>query len=122
MTGAAIVRWESAEAVVLAVHGAFDGASAWTLRHEMDDSPAREFIVDLTHAVEACDFAASLLAAWARERRRSKRIRFRPGAPEHATLLAAHGLEIVEDDEADTLAPPFGFPMPRSATPSSAPV
>lgn len=121
MTGAAIVRWQRAEGIVLAVHGAFDGASAWTLRHEMDGSAAADFIVDLTHAVEACDFAASILSAWARERRRSKRVRFRPGAPEHATLLAAHGLEIVEDDEADAIALPYGFPTPWSAAPSGAP-
>jgi len=117
VTGAAIVRWESAEAVVLALHGAFDGASAWTLRHDMDESPSVEFIIDLTHAVETCDFAASLLGAWARQRRRSKRVRFRPGAPEHATLLAAHGLEIIEEDEADAIALPYGFPVPRSAAP-----
>ncbi len=122
MTGAAIVRWESAGAVVLAVHGAFDGASAWTLRHDMDESPGAEFIVDLTHAVEACDFAASLLGAWSRQRRRSKRVRFRPGAPEHATLLVAYGLEMVEEDEGVASVLPYGFPTPRSMTPSGAPV
>ena len=63
MTGAAIVRWQAEGAVVLAVHGAFDGASAWALRVAMDESPERRFVVDLTHAVEACDFAASVLAA-----------------------------------------------------------
>ena len=52
MTGASIVRWQAGDAVVLAVHGAFDGASAWALRLEMEESPAREFLVDLTHAVE----------------------------------------------------------------------
>jgi hypothetical protein len=122
MTGAAIVRWESAEAVVLAVHGAFDGASAWTLRNDMDESPARDFVVDLTHAVEACDFAACLLAAWARARRRTKRIRFRAGTPEHAGLLAAHGLEVVDAETADALTVPLGFPVPWSPAPSGAPV
>jgi hypothetical protein len=122
MTGAAIVRWESAEAVVLAVHGAFDGSSAWALRHDMDDSPARDFVVDLTHAVEACDFAAWLLATWARARRRTKRIRFRPGSPQHATLLAAHGLEVVDDETAEGLTLPLGFPLPWTPAASGAPV
>jgi anti-anti-sigma regulatory factor len=99
MTGAAIVRWQSGGTVVLALHGAFDGASAWALRVEMDESPGREFEIDLTHAVEACDFAASLLADWARRWRRVKRLRFRPGTLEHARILAGHGLELVEDGE-----------------------
>ena len=46
---------------------AFDGASAWALRLEMEASPADRFVVDLTHAEEACDFAAGILAAFARE-------------------------------------------------------
>ena len=122
MTGAAIVRWQSADAVVLAVHGAFDGASAWALRNEMDESPAAEFVVDLTHAIEACDFAAGLLAAWARAQRHVKRVRFHAETPEQAVLLAAHGLELVEEDDEEALALPFGFPLPRSASPSGAPV
>ena len=125
MTGAAIVRWESAGAVVLAVHGAFDGASAWSLRNEMDDSPAREFVVDLTHAVEAWDFAAGLLSAWARARP-TKRVRFRAGAPEHVTLLRAHGLEVVDEDGADTLrggaprSPRLRVALGRPASPTVA--
>jgi hypothetical protein len=107
MTGAAIVRWESARGTVLAVHGAFDGASAWALRNDMDDSSAREFVVDLTHAVEACAFAAALLAGWLRLHP-DRRLRFRPGAREHVQLLRAHGLEVVADD-AD-LDPTLGFP------------
>jgi hypothetical protein len=99
MTGAAIVRWEAGSAVVLAVHGAFDGSSAWALRIEMEDSPSREFLVDLTHAVEACDFAASLLAAWTRRWGRLKRVRFRPGDAEHARLLTGHGLDVVDASE-----------------------
>jgi len=120
MTGAAIVRWESAEADVLAVHGAFDGASAWALRNAMDESPACDFVVDLTHAVEACDFATALLATWARARRGAKRVRFRAETPEQAALLAAHGLEVLDEEDADALAFPL-LPPPRSATPSSAP-
>jgi hypothetical protein len=119
MTGATIVRWESAQAVVLAVHGAFDGASAWSLRNEMDESSSPDFVVDLTHAVEACDFAACLLAVWARARRDGKRVRFLPGAPEHVPLLAAHGLEILDDADLDTLAP-YGFEPQRPAAPSGA--
>jgi hypothetical protein len=120
MTGATIVRWESGEAVVLAVHGAFDGASAWSLRNEMDESSSRDFVVDLTHAVEACDFAACLLSAWAKAARYAKRVRFLPGAPEHVPLLAAHGLEILDDADVDTLAP-YGFPPSRRpAAPSGA--
>jgi hypothetical protein len=108
MTGAAIVRWESAGAVVLAVHGAFDGASAWALRNDMDDAPGRAFVVDLTHAVEACDFAAVLLAAWARLHP-GRRLRFLPGAPEHVALLRAHGLELVERDGEEALAATLAF-------------
>ncbi len=117
MTGAAIVRWESAGAVVLAVHGAFDGASAWALRNDMDESPARDFVVDLTHAVEACDFAAVLLAAWLRQCP-GRRLRFRPGAPEHARLLRAHGFELLPDGD-DALAPTLAFPHPRSTVPGA---
>jgi hypothetical protein len=117
MTGAAIVRWESAGGTVLAVHGAFDGASAWALRNDMDDSSGRDFIVDLTHAVEACDFGAALLAAWARQRP-GRRLRFRPGAREHARLLRAHALELVADD-AD-LGPTLAFPPPGPAAAAGA--
>jgi hypothetical protein len=114
MTGAAIVRWESGGAVVLAVHGAFDGASAWALRNDMDDSPGGDFVVDLTHAVEACDFAAVLLAAWARLHP-ERRLRFRPGAPEHARLLSAHGLVLLAKEDGDALDPSVAIPFPRSA-------
>jgi hypothetical protein len=99
MTGASIVRWQAGNAVMLAVHGAFDGASAWSLRLAMEESASPEFLVDLTHAVEACDFAASLLASWARRWERLKRVRFRPGSAEHARILAGHGLELVDADE-----------------------
>ena len=112
MTGAAIVRWEAGETVGLAVHGAFDGSSAWALRIEMEDSPASEFLIDLTHAVEACDFAAVVLASWARRRTRDRRIRFRAGTPEHSRILAGHGLEVLEDGEplpSPTLAGVVGF-------------
>lgn len=94
MTGAAIVRWREGEALVLSVHGSFDGASAWALRIEMDEGGAREVVVDLTHAEEACDFAACVLAAYARERRRDRRIRFRSTERAHARLLRAHGLDV----------------------------
>lgn len=117
MTGAAVVRWESGGATVLAVHGAFDGASAWTLRHEMDEGAGPEFVVDLTHAVEACDFAAAILAAWSRQRP-DRHLSFRPGAPDHARILRAHGLEVLSD-EAD-LAPTLAFPPPRSLPVSGA--
>lgn len=109
MTGASIVRWEARDGIVLSVHGAFDGASAWSLRLEMDGCAARDFLVDLTHAEEACEFAASILAAWARERRREKRVRFRPGAPEHARLLRGFGLEV---DEAAGPVPAVSRRMP----------
>lgn len=111
------MRWESAGAVVLAVHGSFDGASAWTLRNDMDDCSAQDFVVDLTHAVEACDFAAVLLAAWLRQRP-GRRLRFRPGTAAHVKLLLAHGLELVA--EGDALAPRTVFPSPRSAPTSGA--
>jgi len=103
MTGAAIVRWQEGGAIVLAVHGAFDGASAWTLRLAMDEAPAWRYVVDLTHAVEACEFAAAVLAAWWSERRRAVALTFRPGAPEHERLLAAYGLELEERDAATVL-------------------
>ncbi len=121
MTGATIVRWESARAVVLAVHGAFDGASAWALRNEMDDSRATEFVVDLTHVVEACDFAACVLAAWAKARWSEKRVRFVPGGPEHAALLSAHGLELVDEGDLGSELLPYGFTATRPAAPSGAP-
>ena len=38
MTGAAIVRWQAGDALVLDVHGVFDGASAWALRVAMEES------------------------------------------------------------------------------------
>lgn len=100
---------------MLAIHGAFDGASAWALRNDMDEAAAREFVVDITHAVEACDFAAALLAAWLRQRP-ARRLRFRPGTQEHARLLRAHGLEVVADDAdlSPTLALP---PRPRAVSP-----
>ncbi len=102
---------------MLAVHGAFDGASAWALRNDMDESSARRFVVDLTHAIEACDFAAALLAGWLRLHP-GARLRFRPGTDEHARLLRAHGLELVDDD-AD-LAPIFSFrPRGRAAAPGA---
>lgn len=109
------MRWESASAAVLAVHGAFDGASAWSLRNEMDESPAREFVIDLTHAVEACDFAGCLLSAWTRQRRQAKHVRFLPGAPEHARMLSAHGLELVDEAELDAVLVPYGFAAPPPA-------
>jgi hypothetical protein len=112
MTRAAIVRWESAGGTVLAVHGAFDGASAWALRNDMDEAPRREFVVDLSHAVEACDFAAALLASWQRQRP-DRRLRFRPGGIDHGRLLRAHGLELLADD-AD-LSPTLASPARRSA-------
>jgi anti-anti-sigma regulatory factor len=115
MTGAAIVRWEAEGTVVLAVHGAFDGASAWALRIEMEDSPAREFVVDLTHAEEACDFAAGVLASWARRYGRLKRVRFKPGGAEHARILVAHGLDVVDDDEA--VPPPALVPLRSGSSP-----
>jgi hypothetical protein len=112
MTGAAIVRWESVRGTVLAVHGAFDGASAWALRNDMDESSSDAFVVDLTHAVEACDFAAALLAGWIRLHP-GRRLRFRPGVREHVRLLVAYGLELVSDD-AD-LAPTLSFPARSTA-------
>src|SRR5512141_474433 len=105
MTGASIVRWQVGNTAVLAVHGSFDGASAWALRLEMEESASREFLVDLTYAVEACDFAASLLASWARRWERLKRVRFQPGSAEHARILAGHGLELADADEPTSTAP-----------------
>ena len=117
MTGAAIVRWESAGAIVLAVHGAFDGASAWALRNDMDEVPGRDFVVDLTHAVEACDFAAVVLAAWTRLHP-GQRLRFLPGAPEHVALLQSHGLDVLAEGE-EALAPSLSFPFPLAPATSA---
>lgn len=100
MTGAAIVRWQSGDALVLAVHGAFDGASAWALRVAMEESEASRYVVDLTHAVEAVEFAASVLATFVRQNQRTKRVAFLPGIPDHARLLAGFGLEVIEDEAA----------------------
>lgn len=117
MTGAAIVRWETGRTVVLAVHGAFDGACAWALRIAMEESHASEFVIDLTHAEEAFDFAASLLAAWTRRWGRTKRVAFRPGTDAHARLLAGHGLDAPE--EAEMIEPalsPLAGASPRGLT------
>lgn len=100
MTGASIVRWQTGDALVLAVHGAFDGASAWALRLAMEESAASRYVVDLTHAVEAFEFAASILATFVRQSQRTKRVSFLPGTQEHARLLAGFGLEIIEDEAA----------------------
>lgn len=118
MTGASIVRWQAGTEVVLAVHGAFDGASAWALRLAMEESPAREFLVDLTHAVEACDFAAGLLASWARRWERLKRVRFVPGSTEHARVLAGHGLELADPEE--PTSPALGWELGPPVTGASA--
>lgn len=104
MTGAAIARRQAGGTLVLSVHGCFDGAAAWALRIEMDESVARDFVVDLTCADEACDFAAAILERYARQRWREKRIRFVPGSPRHARVLASHGLELSEE------LPPVCFP------------
>jgi anti-anti-sigma regulatory factor len=115
MTGAAIVRWQEEGAVVLSVHGAFDGSSAWALRHTMDEAPARRYVVDLEHAVEACEFAASVLAAWWQERRRAVALTFRPGTAEHARLLASYGLELESAPAAGPAALHGWEPSPAGA-------
>ncbi|MFT3916161.1 MAG: hypothetical protein QM704_19400 [Anaeromyxobacteraceae bacterium] len=97
MTGADIVGFTDGEAVVLAVHGAFDGAAAWTLRLRMEELGARRFLVDLHGAEEACDFAAGLLASWSRQHARVT-LTFRTADPGHARLLEAHGLEVAQVD------------------------
>ncbi len=117
MTGAAIVRWPAGDAVVLAVHGAFDGASAWGLRVAMEESAAERFLIDLTPVVEAYDFAASILAQFARQRWRDKRFAFRVGSEEHARILSGHGLEVLEEPATDPT-----FPAPRPWSPSGSPV
>lgn len=109
MTGAAIVRREDGGAEVLAVYGAFDGASAWALRVQMDASTAAEFVIDLTHAEEACEFAACILAGWARERRREKQVRFRAATREQARLLAGFGLDVEDEGERASGSEPFAF-------------
>ncbi len=96
MTGAAIVRMEAGGTLVLALHGAFDGASAWALRVELEERGAPDVIVDLSNAEEACAFAASVLAAHARAHRLTQRLRCRAASAAHARLLAAYGLEVVE--------------------------
>ncbi|GAO01873.1 hypothetical protein ACOQFB_15315 [Anaeromyxobacter sp. Red801] len=76
------------------MYGAFDGASAWALRVQMDESAADAFVIDLAHAEEACEFAACVLAGWVREHRREKQVRFRAATREQARLLAAFGLDL----------------------------
>jgi anti-anti-sigma regulatory factor len=83
-------------ALVLALHGSFDGASAWALRVEMDERGAADVIVDLAGAEEACEFAACVLASYARQHRRSRRIRCRVTSPALARLLAGYGLELCD--------------------------
>lgn len=98
MTGAAIVRREAGGSVFLTVHGAFDGASAWALRIAMTESEATDFVVDLTYAEEACEFAACILANWVREHRRQRRVRVVAGEPEHARILAGFGLDLIDEE------------------------
>lgn len=109
MTGAAIVRREAGGTIYLAVHGAFDGASAWALRVAMEASEATDFVIDLTYADEAFEFAACILAGWVRQHQRVRAVRVVPGGPEQAYLLAGFGLEVVEEE---ALLPP----LPRSLT------
>ncbi len=109
MTGAAIIRRETGGTVVLAVHGAFDGASAWELRIAMEESSATDFVIDLTYAEEAFEFAACILAGWVREHRRARTVRVVPGGPEQAFLLAGFGLELIEEE---AILPP----IPRALT------
>ncbi|ACL65491.1 conserved hypothetical protein [Anaeromyxobacter dehalogenans 2CP-1] len=110
MTGAAIVRRSDGAAEVLTVYGAFDGASAWALRVQMDESAADAFVIDLTHAEEACEFAACVLAGWVREHRREKRVRFRAGTREQARLLSAFGLDL--EESGPTVVEPDGDGAP----------
>ena len=104
MTGAAIVRREAGGTIVLAVHGAFDGASAWALRVAMEESSATRFVIDLSYADEAFEFAACILAGWVREHRRARTVQVVPGSPEQAFLLAGFGLGLIEEE---ALLPPL---------------
>lgn len=88
--------------MVLSVFGSFDGSSAWALRHEMDAGGDRDFVIDLSHADEACEFAAGVIASYARQRWRDRRIRFRPGDPAWARLLVGYGLEVEGEPAAGT--------------------
>lgn len=97
---------------MLAVYGAFDGASAWALRIAIDETAAQDFVVDLTHAEEACEFAAGLLAAGVRRWGRLKRVRFRAASAEHARILAGHGLEIEAEEPAPDRALGIAVPAP----------
>ncbi len=112
MTGAAIVRREAGGTIFLAVHGAFDGASAWALRVAMEESSATEFVIDLTYAEEAFEFAACILAGWVREHRRARTVRVVPGGPDQAFLLAGFGLELIEEE---ALLPPLGVVLDAPA-------
>ena len=116
MTGAAIIRREAGGTIFLTVHGAFDGASAWALRVAMEESSATEFVIDLTYAEEAFEFAACILAGWVREHRRARTVRVVPGGPDQAFLLAGFGLELIEEE---ALLPPIGDVLDA---PSEAPI
>lgn len=118
MTGAAIVRREAQGTIVLAVHGAFDGASAWALRVAMEESSAIRFVIDLTYADEAFEFAACILAGWARQHRRARTVQVVPGSPEQAFLLAGFGLELVEEE---ALLPPLPPSLASAAGTGPAP-
>jgi hypothetical protein len=106
MTGAAIVRREAGGTIVLGVHGAFDGASAWALRVAMEESSATRFVIDLTYADEAFEFAACILAGWVREHRRAHTVQVVPGSPEQAFLLAGFGLDLVDEEALLPALPP----------------
>jgi hypothetical protein len=66
----------------------------------MEESGAARYVVDLTHAVEAFEFAASILATFVRQSQRTKSITFLPGTQEHARLLVGFGLDVIEDEAA----------------------
>jgi hypothetical protein len=50
--------------------------------------------------------------------RLGKRVRFRAGAPEHAKILRAHGLEVLAE-AGDAFAPALAFPHPHPPAPGA---
>ena len=67
--------------------------------------------MDLTHAVEACDFAAGLLAVVGARAAGASGSGSAPRPPSRRALLPAHGLELVDEEDGRVALPSLPFPL-----------
>ena len=92
----------------LALHGVFDGSSAWELRHALEGAEAWRIEVDFGGVVEAWEFGAAILTAGIKGADPS-RITF-VNVPESVRLaldLFGAPVELVVDREEKREAPSF---------------